>query len=98
MHDKENPHSTTEAQRILKDTDSAAKNELLFSKYGINYNDLPAIFRKGSVIYRKKVPVEEIAKRDGKPVTRLRSQSITEHVDVIRDAFWKENSHLIVDE
>ena len=29
---------------------SADKNELLFSQFGINYNNLPEIYRKGSVL------------------------------------------------
>lgn len=31
---------------------AAQKNEILFSRFQINYNDEPAMFRKGSVIYR----------------------------------------------
>lgn len=30
---------------------SGDKNELLFSQFQINYNDLPAVYRKGSVLY-----------------------------------------------
>lgn len=41
-----------EAARTLAGTDRGFKNELLFSRFGINYNDLPAQFRKGSVIVR----------------------------------------------
>ncbi|WWC65251.1 uncharacterized protein I303_107868 [Kwoniella dejecticola CBS 10117] len=44
--------STTEANKTLQGTDSKDKNELLFSKYGINYNDLPAMYRKGSICVR----------------------------------------------
>ena len=40
-----------EAESILKDTLSADKNELLFSKFGINYNNEPDIFRKGTVLF-----------------------------------------------
>lgn len=34
----------------LKGTVAADKNELLFSKFGVNYNNLPEIHRKGSVL------------------------------------------------
>lgn len=44
--------STTETNRILQGTDSKAKNEMLFSQFGINYNNLSAMFRKGSVLVR----------------------------------------------
>ena len=31
---------------------AADKNEILFSRFGINYNREPEIFKKGSVIFR----------------------------------------------
>ncbi|KAL8971036.1 MAG: hypothetical protein Q9183_001247, partial [Haloplaca sp. 2 TL-2023] len=43
---------TTEAEEMLKGTLAADKNEILFSKFGINYNNEPEQFRKGSVIFR----------------------------------------------
>ncbi|KAI0178769.1 Thg1 C terminal domain-containing protein [Hypoxylon sp. FL1284] len=41
-----------EAENLLKGTLAADKNEILFSKFHINYNYEPEIFKKGSVIYR----------------------------------------------
>ncbi|KAG5921067.1 transcriptional activator [Claviceps africana] len=41
-----------EAQRTLAGTLAADKNEILFSRFHINYNNEPEIFRKGSVIFR----------------------------------------------
>ena len=35
-----------EAQATLAGTDAGFKNELLFTRFGINYNELPAQFRK----------------------------------------------------
>ena len=35
---------------LLQGTVSSDKNELLFSEFGINYNTLPQIFRKGTVL------------------------------------------------
>ena len=35
---------------ILQDTDSAGKNEILFSQFSVNYNNEPQMFRKGSVL------------------------------------------------
>lgn len=40
------------AQQFLKDTNSGDKNELLFTKFGINYNNIDPLYRKGSVLYR----------------------------------------------
>ncbi|EIW57505.1 tRNAHis guanylyltransferase [Trametes versicolor FP-101664 SS1] len=44
--------TTTEAHATLRGTVSATKHEIMFSKFGINYNDLPARFRKGSILVR----------------------------------------------
>ena len=35
-----------------KGTSAANKNEILFSQFGINYNEEPEMFRKGSVLFR----------------------------------------------
>lgn len=45
--------SLVEAEKHLKGTNSKEKNELLFSRFGINYNNEPQMFRKGSLIIRK---------------------------------------------
>lgn len=37
---------------LVQGTVSSDKNEILFSRFGINYNDEPEMFRKGSVLYR----------------------------------------------
>ncbi|KKF97224.1 tRNA(His) guanylyltransferase [Ceratocystis platani] len=41
-----------EAEKTLAGTLAADKNEILFSQFGINYNNEPAIFKKGSVVFR----------------------------------------------
>lgn len=43
--------TNVEAEDKLKGTVSANKNEILYQN-GINYNNEPAIFRKGTVLYR----------------------------------------------
>ncbi|KZT29782.1 tRNAHis guanylyltransferase [Neolentinus lepideus HHB14362 ss-1] len=45
--------STTQAHALLKGTQSAQKHELLFSRFGINYNHIDVRFRKGSVLVRE---------------------------------------------
>jgi len=42
------------AMETLKGTLSADKNEILFSQFGINYNNLPQVYRKGTVLYKSK--------------------------------------------
>lgn len=36
-----------------KSTNSAQKNQLLFERFGINYNNVPERMRKGSVVVRE---------------------------------------------
>jgi len=73
-----------EAQLVLKGTSSADKNELMFSQFNINYNDLPQIFRKGTVIVRN----------DKKDESKSGVFS-TIHEDIIGKKFWEENSYLL---
>ncbi|XP_065321865.1 uncharacterized protein LOC135929282 isoform X2 [Gordionus sp. m RMFG-2023] len=44
--------SNTQAQEILEGSLSSDKHELMFSRFGINYNDEPQMYRKGSLIVR----------------------------------------------
>lgn len=45
----------------MQGTFASDKNEMLFSQFGINYNNLPEIFRKGSVLIWKLVSVVKVA-------------------------------------
>ncbi|KAH3686319.1 hypothetical protein WICPIJ_002681 [Wickerhamomyces pijperi] len=47
--------TTTEAEKKLSGTFSADKNEILWKDFGINYNDEPEIFKKGSLIFKGKI-------------------------------------------
>ena len=41
-----------EAEERLSGTVSKDKNEILFKEFGINYNNEPECFRKGTIMYR----------------------------------------------
>ncbi|KAI0598998.1 putative tRNAHis guanylyltransferase [Biscogniauxia sp. FL1348] len=41
-----------EAEKFLAGSLAADKNEILFSRFNINYNNEPEIFKKGSVVFR----------------------------------------------
>ncbi|KAJ4347691.1 tRNA-His guanylyltransferase [Ascochyta clinopodiicola] len=41
-----------DAEQKLSGTVSADKNEILFKEYGINYNNEPECFKKGTILYR----------------------------------------------
>ncbi|KAN0092629.1 Thg1 C terminal domain containing protein [Tylopilus felleus] len=51
--------TTTEAHATLRGTVSAQKHEMMFQRFKINYNDIPARFRKGSVVVHEKVSEPE---------------------------------------
>jgi len=45
--------NNADAETELQGTVASDKNEILFSRYGINYNSEPEMFRKGSVVFRE---------------------------------------------
>lgn len=45
--------SAQESEKTLSGTVSSDKQEILFSRCGINYNNEPEMFKKGSLIYKK---------------------------------------------
>eukprot|EP00794_Sanderia_malayensis_P020376 gene20376-22385_t len=90
-----------EAESRLKDTLSGEKNEILFSQFGINYNNESQQFRKGSVLYwnaNSEVNVEN--KESNEKVCKSEEISKKKHViisqcDIIGDEFWKQNPQLL---
>ncbi|KAK3094379.1 hypothetical protein FSP39_000972 [Pinctada imbricata] len=50
---QESGMTPAQAQERLKGTLSSDKNELLYTEFNLNYNHLPELYRKGSVIIRK---------------------------------------------
>jgi tRNA(His) guanylyltransferase len=76
----------SEAEERLKGTVSADKNEILFSEFGINYNSLPPMFRKGTILVTKQI------KREG---SKKKKVIIPIYDDLIREKFWEENDELL---
>jgi tRNA(His) guanylyltransferase len=75
--------SAKEAEKRLNGTFSSDKNEILFSEFGINYNDLSEMFRKGSTIIWNESKDENGRLRK---VLRLLS------CDIIGDSYWDEHA------
>ncbi|KAL3494802.1 Thg1 C terminal domain-containing protein [Aspergillus germanicus] len=50
---QEGKMSNTDAEQELKGTVSSDKNEILFKRFGINYNNEKEIYKKGSVVSRQ---------------------------------------------
>jgi tRNA(His) guanylyltransferase len=67
-----------EAHEQLQGTVSADKNEILYGTFGVNYDKLPAMYRKGTTL------VWHRAGTNAKPTLR------TLHVDIIGRGFWAE--------
>ena len=88
--------SNKEAQKRLNGTVSSDKNEILFSLFGINYNNEPEQFRKGTTLYKTKVeiPIEDTVASRGAE-TKVRTQIEETTCDIIGDTFWSQNPHLL---
>lgn len=89
-----------EAENRLIGTVSSDKNEILFLDFGINYNNEPAVFRKGTVLVRERARAPEgadLSARQQQRVQKLRRKAeIKEHsVDIIGDAFWHERPWIL---
>lgn len=88
--------SPKDAEVRLCGTFSSDKNELLFSQFGINYNNEPEVFRKGSIL-RWERPVRIIPENSSKRQIDKYHKSIRDaviavlHCDIIRnESFWEE--------
>ena len=91
--------SGTEAQAALAGSTTATKNELLHSRFGLNYASLPPLLRRGSVVFR--CNVEEVVKPAVDDavveVVRHRKRVVTQHDDIMGDAFWALHPHILAD-
>ncbi|KAM7493686.1 hypothetical protein LguiB_028295 [Lonicera macranthoides] len=65
------------------------ENEMLFKQFGINYKELPYIFRQGSCLLRTEVEDIVKYKDNGTPVKRLRRKVIIAHSkNIAARSFW----------
>ncbi|XP_031628093.1 probable tRNA(His) guanylyltransferase [Contarinia nasturtii] len=84
----EGGRTNTEAQKDLSGTYSSDKNEILFSRFGINYNNLPQMYRKGTILLRKNV---EVPKLNGYQTQLI----VPFFTDLIQDKFWIEHPEIL---
>lgn len=77
-----------QAEKKLSGTVSADKNELLFTEFGINYNNEPVLFRKGTTLLKKiiKDPL-----KDPKKCLVI----FPFYKDLIKNKFWEENAEIL---
>ncbi|CAG8923949.1 unnamed protein product [Penicillium salamii] len=92
-------------------TVAADKNEILFKRFGVNYNNELEIYKKGTVLYRQyelEEPQATKALEDQQPegkqsrsqqdkVRKLRrkAQVTVDHVDIIKDDFWERRPWIL---
>ncbi|XP_050303502.1 probable tRNA(His) guanylyltransferase [Anthonomus grandis grandis] len=79
--------SNSEAEQRLCGTLSGDKNEILFSEFGINYNNEPLMYKKGTILLRKKIRHPKTGKN--------RLVVIPLHEDLIQDDFWTRNNEIL---
>lgn len=102
--------TAAEAHATLRGTASAAKHEMLFQQFNINYNDISDRYKRGSVLVRVPRDAPEIASKTstGHTVTeqvstdepaggKKRARAMVEvlHCDIVRDEFWKARSYIL---
>lgn len=81
-------------------TVSKTKHEILFSRFGINYNDLAERYKKGSVLVREPVLIdaelpEAVQLQEKKKKSKLPMVVTLYHCDIIGDAFWAARPGLL---
>lgn len=97
------------ATLIIQKTLSDEKQEILFTQFGINYNNEPPMFKKGSIIFKKEVEITAIDPRfshfifvfwrfrtNEQVVNKKKKLSIV-HEDIISDSFWATHSYILGD-
>lgn len=89
-----------QACAILQDTVSEEKHNMLFNKFGINYNNEKAIYKKGSLLIRDEVVDKEKlekyverVKKGIKKISKPRAKKtiVVVHEDLIKEEFWKKS-------
>lgn len=78
--------SNKEAEEHLRGTVSSDKNELLFTEFGINYNNLSPIFRKGTTLLTKQILINEKS---------FKKAIVPIFDDLIKEKFWKDHDELL---
>lgn len=102
-------YSPQEATERLQTTFSADKNELLFTDYGVNYNNELQQFRKGTILILEEDFLKSLVtnkKLKGKLKGRKSNDTTYDtqinvkilSTDIIKDDFWSENSYLFEDD
>jgi tRNA(His) guanylyltransferase len=95
--DGKDPLTPQQAEERLRGSFSSDKNELLFSEYGINYNNELEQFKKGTLITLPEL-TDDMKKQMKKESKSSYDRKINFRVlatNVIDAKFWTENAYLL---
>lgn len=93
-----------QAEQTLCGTLAKDKHELLFSRFGINYNNEPEMYKKGTVLVRAApavpVPPVDESRLTPRQLDRRRKKKAKAdidvlHVDIIGPQFWADRPHVL---
>ncbi|KAI1475047.1 tRNA guanylyltransferase [Daldinia eschscholtzii] len=88
---------TKDAEHLLSGTLAADKHEILFSRFKINYNNEPEIFKKGSVIYRSYELVEPGTHNVAKSADELAEAAQQSKTQKDKDRKQRTKAKVVVD-
>ncbi|CRG94445.1 tRNAHis guanylyltransferase, putative [Plasmodium gallinaceum] len=97
-------YTNEEAHKFLLTTQTKDKNELLFTRFNINYNNIPEIFRRGTIIIRNKNFQKKITpnikfNKEFDNTTKLdQHQSIKDNCNINTSVHFKDNFNLYSNE
>uniref|UniRef100_A0A182KDK5 Probable tRNA(His) guanylyltransferase n=1 Tax=Anopheles christyi TaxID=43041 RepID=A0A182KDK5_9DIPT len=78
--------SNADAEKRLQGTLASDKNEILFTQFGINYNNEPLIYRKGTILLPKTVCI--LGDKKQRMIVPI-------FEDLISDAFWTKHPEIL---
>jgi len=88
-----------QANERLKGTLSSDKNEILFSQFNTNYNNLPEIYRKGTVLIRDHDLKEKLSdSKEARSSAQKKYEHVppvTLHCDIIGKQFWEAHPEIL---
>ncbi|XP_056630131.1 probable tRNA(His) guanylyltransferase [Diorhabda sublineata] len=82
--------TNVEAEKRLCGTVSSDKHEILFTEFGINYNNESELFKKGTILLRKHIKHPLHGKQ--------RLVIFPLHEDLIQDTFWERHTNIMLGE
>ncbi|ORX61304.1 tRNAHis guanylyltransferase [Hesseltinella vesiculosa] len=89
--------SEQEAEKALCGSFSKDKHEILFSDFQINYNNVEAIYRKGSTVIRLPQEVTYVSAKTKELGTRIKKIPTAVFEDIISPEFWDKYQLLLPD-